>query len=65
MKEEMEHSENDAKLTRNCIPDHEVTEEFEALIPNPGYSRGRTYLHLKTMDYLWKKKYVMGRALVI
>ena len=38
--------------------------KFESLVPNPGYARGRTSLHLKTMDYYWKQKYVVGRALV-
>ena len=64
VKEEIEHSKNDAKLTKNCIPDHEVTKEFEALILDPGYSRGRKSLHMKTMDYLWQHKFVLGRELV-
>ena len=41
-----------------------MREEFKALILDPGYSRGRTSLHMKTMDYLWQEKFVLGRALV-
>ena len=54
VKEEIEETKSEAQLTRNCITNQEVKEEFEALIPDPGYSRGRTSLHLKTMDYFWQ-----------
>ena len=63
VKEDIEETESKARLTRGCITDQEVKNEFEALAPDSGYSRGQTSLHLKTMDY-WQQKYVMGHALV-
>ena len=64
VKEEIEETESEARLTSNCIIDQEVSDEFEALIPDSGYSRGRTSLHLKIMDYFLQQKYVLSRALV-
>lgn len=64
VKEDIKETESEAQLTRGCITDQEVKNEFEALVTDPGYSRGQTSLHLKTMDYYWQQKYLLGRALV-
>ena len=55
VKEDIEEMESEAQLTRSSITDQEVRDEFEALIPNPGYSRGITSLHLKNKDCFCRK----------
>ena len=41
IRKEIADVEADAKITRGCIFDKEVWKEFEALLPDPGYSLGR------------------------
>jgi len=56
--------EAENKVTHNCISDEEVRKEFEGLLPDPGYPRGRVALYLKTLDIAWQPKIIMGKALV-
>ena len=56
--------EAEAQGVRGCLSDEEVRQDFEELLQDPGYHRGRVVLHQKTLDLAWTLKYLMGKALV-
>lgn len=64
IKSKIKEVEDEALFTREFIPDEEIRKDYEALLPNPDYSRGRSALYMKTLEIAWQQKFILGKILV-